>query len=114
MLSLINWSMSCAVVESPTQFICERALKRAILHRKNALFYRTRRGARVGDMYMSLIYTCELCQANAFDYLTALHRRADQVADDPDGWMPWNYRASLDAASGRLALLPSRSVTFSR
>ena len=39
--------------------ICERALKRAILHRKNALFYKTRRGARVGDMYMSLIYTSE-------------------------------------------------------
>jgi hypothetical protein len=27
--------------------ICERALKKAILHRKNALFYRTENGARV-------------------------------------------------------------------
>ena len=35
--------------------IRERALKKAILHRKNALFYKTQRGARVGDMYMSLI-----------------------------------------------------------
>jgi hypothetical protein len=77
--------------------ICERALKRAILHRKNALFYKTRRGARVGDMYMSLIYTCELCQASPFHYLTALHRHADRVADDPDSWLPWSYRPTLDA-----------------
>jgi transposase len=41
--------------------ICERALKKAILHRKNALFYKTVNGAHVGDVFMSLIYTCELC-----------------------------------------------------
>ncbi|MBL8818765.1 MAG: transposase [Planctomyces sp.] len=28
--------------------VCERTLKRAIMHRKNAMFYRTRTGARVG------------------------------------------------------------------
>ena len=33
--------------------LCERALKKAILHRKNALFYRTLSGARVGDIFMS-------------------------------------------------------------
>ena len=49
--------------------ICERALKKAILHRKNALFYKTCHGAHVGDVFMSLIYTCELCGANPFDYL---------------------------------------------
>jgi transposase len=37
--------------------VCERALKKAILHRKNALFYKTLNGARVGDLFMSLIYT---------------------------------------------------------
>jgi hypothetical protein len=40
--------------------ICERALKKAILHRKNSLFYKTLNGAHVGDLCMSLIYTCEL------------------------------------------------------
>jgi transposase len=35
--------------------IVERALKRAVLHRKNALFYRTLNGAQVGDLFMSLI-----------------------------------------------------------
>jgi hypothetical protein len=37
--------------------VAERALKKAILHRKNALFYKTKNGARVGDAFMSLIYT---------------------------------------------------------
>jgi transposase len=36
--------------------VCERALKKAILHRKNALFYKTKNGAHVGDLFMSLIY----------------------------------------------------------
>jgi transposase len=76
--------------------LCERALKKAILHRKNALFYRTRNGARVGDLFMSLIYTCQLNQANPFDYLTQLQRHADPLATSPERWMPWNYRDALD------------------
>ena len=75
--------------------VCERALKKAILHRKNALFYKTRNGARVGDLFMSLIYTCQLNQANPFDYLTELQRHADEVAACPELWMPWNYRDAL-------------------
>jgi len=77
--------------------ICERALKKAILHRKNALFFKTTNGARVGDIFMSLIYTCELCGANPFDYLTKLERHADELAASPGRWMPWNYRQTLDA-----------------
>ena len=75
--------------------VCERALKKVILHRKNAMFYLTDNGARVGDMYMSLIYTCQLCGANPFDYLTELQRHAPQVAAQPQNWMPWNYRDAL-------------------
>ncbi len=47
--------------------LVERALKKAILHRKNALFYKTQNGAAVGDLYMSLIHTCELNGVNPFD-----------------------------------------------
>jgi transposase len=75
--------------------VCERALKKAILHRKNALFYKTRNGAGVGDLFMSLIYTCQLNQANPFDYLTKLQRHAEAVAACPGSWMPWNYRDAL-------------------
>lgn len=77
--------------------LCEQALKKAILHRKNALFYKTDRGARVGDLYMSLIYTCELNKVNPFDYLTELERHADHVACHPERWMPWNYGKALAA-----------------
>jgi transposase len=75
--------------------VCERALKRAILHRKNALFYKTCRGAHVGDLFMSLIHTCQLCRANPFDYLTELERHAAELSANPERWMPWNYRETL-------------------
>jgi len=44
---------------------------------------------------MSLIYTCELCGVNPFDYLTDLEQHADELATDPGRWMPWNYRLAL-------------------
>jgi transposase len=75
--------------------VCERALKKAILHRKNALFYKTQNGARVGDLFMSLIYTCQLNEINPFEYLTELQRHAGRAAANPDLWMPWNYREAL-------------------
>jgi len=75
--------------------ICERALKKAIIHRKNSLFFKTQNGARIGDMYMSLIHTCDLNQANPLDYLTELLSHADEVAAHPERFMPWNYRQTL-------------------
>ena len=71
--------------------LCERALKRAVLHRKNALFYRTLHGSEVGDLFMSLIHTCELAGANAFDYLAQLQRHASELAVNASAWVPWNY-----------------------
>ena len=79
--------------------ITERALKKAILHRKNALFYKSENGARVGDVFMSLIHTAELNGVNPFDYLTELLRHARQVGENAEAWMPWTYRATL----GRIA-----------
>jgi hypothetical protein len=75
--------------------VCERALKKAILHRKNALFYKTQNGAHVGDLFMSLIYTCQLNEANPFDYLTELQNHTDQLAANPELWMPWTYQQTL-------------------
>jgi transposase len=78
--------------------IAERGLKKAILHRKNSLFYKTRNGARMGDLFMSLIHTCELCGANPFDYLTELQQHAVELKSKPSDWMPWNYRGTLQRA----------------
>lgn len=75
--------------------VVERALKKAILHRKNSLFYKTLHGAEVGDLYMSLIHTCELNGVNSFDYLTELQRHSSDLRRAPADWMPWNYRATL-------------------
>jgi hypothetical protein len=61
------------------------------------LFYRSRQGAYVGELYMSLIYTCELNGVNAFDYLNQLQLHAAEVTEDPERWMPWNFRQALVA-----------------
>src|SRR5271157_5188340 len=82
--------------------IVERALKKAILHRKNSLFYKTANGARVGDLFMSLIHTCELSGANPFDYLTQLQRHAGDLVRNPSAWMPWDYEATLESSGVRL------------
>jgi transposase len=75
--------------------ICERALKKAICHRKNSLFYKTLNGAHVGDAFMSLIHTAELNDVEPFDYLVALQRHHEEVAENPSEWMPWNYKETL-------------------
>jgi len=75
--------------------LVERALKKAILHRKNSLFYKTVKGAEVGDLFMSLIHTCELNGVTSFDYLTELLRHAEELKQNPSEWMPWNYHETL-------------------
>jgi transposase len=75
--------------------VCERALKRAIRHRKASLFYKTQNGAEVGDTFMSLIHTCELCGVNPFEYLQALLRHTQDVLAKPALWLPWNYHERL-------------------
>lgn len=83
--------------------LCERVLKKAIIHRKNSLFYKTQNGARVGDVYMTLIATCQLAGVNALEYLTEILRHKEEVASDPSRWMPWNFREALkprDSAPG--------------
>ncbi|MGH7593767.1 MAG: IS66 family transposase [Gemmatimonadales bacterium] len=75
--------------------VVERALKRAIVHRRNSLFYKTLNGAKAGDVFMSLIYTAELNGVNPFEYLTALLRHPLELAERPSEWMPWNFHSRL-------------------
>jgi hypothetical protein len=74
---------------------CEAVIKKAIMHRKNSLFYRSERGAQVGDAFMSLIHTAELNGVQPFDYLVKLLRHAEEVERDPSTWMPWNVHLAL-------------------
>lgn len=80
--------------------VCERGLKKAILHRKNAMFFKTANGAHVGDIFMSLIHTCELSGVDPFDYLTQLQRHAEDLSLNPKDWMPWNYRETMERIRG--------------
>ena len=70
---------------------CEQALKMAIMHRKNSLSYKTLNGARIGDLFMSLIHTCRLKRVNPFADLLALANHPEEVKARPSAWRPWNY-----------------------
>jgi hypothetical protein len=52
-------------------------------------------GAAVGDLFMSLIHTCELNSVSPFDYLAELLRHSEALKQKPSEWMPWNYRETL-------------------
>lgn len=78
--------------------VAEQGLKKAILHRKNSLSYKTLHGARIGDIHMSLIHTCELNRVNPFEYLMALQQHAAQVRKDPTQWLPWCYQQNIPVA----------------
>jgi hypothetical protein len=58
-------------------------------------FERQHNGAAAGDMFMSLIYTCELSGANPLDYLTALQDYSALAQTTPEALMPWNYRDTI-------------------
>jgi hypothetical protein len=75
--------------------ITERMLKMAIRLRKTSMFYRSERGAFVGDMYMTLICNAELHQVNPFDYLKELFKHIGPVAQNPADWLPWTYKETL-------------------
>jgi len=77
-------------------------------------FFKTDRGARVGDLYMSLVYTAQLAGVSPFDDLVALQRHTQAAAACPSDWMPWSYeqaRSRLEAAepSSAAAHSPDRS-----
>ena len=79
------------LIHIPTQL----RLGESLPNRKNSLFYKTLNGARVGDLFMSLIHSCELNHANPFDYLTELQRHSEELKQEPSQWMPWNYGDTL-------------------
>lgn len=73
----------------------ERQLKRAVLNRKNAYFFKNETGAKIADILMSVIETCALNEINPYNYLTAVQKNNDRVLEDPKAWLPWNYSHNL-------------------
>jgi len=75
--------------------IAERALKFIILNRKNSLFFKTEYGALVGDVILSLLKTCVDSKENPEQYFTAVINNKDAVKENPQNWLPWNFRETL-------------------
>ncbi len=46
---------------------------------------------------MTLIHTAELKNENPFEYLVALLDNESLIAQNPENWMPWNFRQTLAA-----------------
>lgn len=76
--------------------LCEQAIKVAIRHRRNSLFYKTFKGAEIGDCLMSVVHTAAKNNVNIFDYLNTLQRYQKAVQAGPDSRLPWRYQATLD------------------
>jgi hypothetical protein len=73
----------------------ERCLRKAVILRKNSLFFKTTHGAEIGDVLQSIIGTCNLNNINPFDYLTALMKNKKEVRKHPHLWLPWNYHLQI-------------------
>ena len=77
----------------------ERLMKRAVLNRKNGLFFKTEFGAYLGDILLSVIETCQLNKINPYHYLVEIQEHRDRVKEDPTLWLPWNYAEMLSRQS---------------
>ena len=75
----------------------EWALKRVVLHRKNALFFRTEQGSAVGDLLRSVLETCRANGIRAADYLVQVMKNTRAVRDHPAQWLPWTYAAQASS-----------------
>lgn len=71
--------------------ILEEKLRLPVLNRKNFLFFKTTMGALVGNIIMSVIKTCDTNKVNAFEYMVAICKNGDEVKNNPQNWLPWNY-----------------------
>jgi len=78
--------------------IAEQALKAPVMIRKNAYFYRTSYGARVGGIILSVLISCRLNQTNIWNYLVSVLKKSAGVKRNPGAFLPWNYQGEEVAA----------------
>jgi hypothetical protein len=77
----------------------ERVLRKAVILRKNSLFFKTENGANTGSVLLSVIETCYLNHINLFDYLMTIMNNKKQVRINPQLWLPWNYQLQKNKAA---------------
>lgn len=77
----------------------ERLIKRTVLNRKNAYFFRNETGAKIGDILMSVLETCILNNVNPQNFLIAVQKYSKDVHQNPKLWLPWVYETRLKELS---------------
>ena len=73
----------------------ERLIKKAVLNRKNACFFKNETGAKIADILMSVMETCVLNNVNPYNFLIAIQKHSEDVFKNPRLWLPWIYEARL-------------------
>lgn len=73
----------------------ERLIKRSVLNRKNAYFFRNETGAKIADILMSVMETCVLNDVNPQNFLIAIQQHREDVLKNPLLWLPWVYEKRL-------------------
>lgn len=79
-----------------TNNIAERMMKRSVLNRKNAYFFRNETGAKIADILMSTMETCILNKVNPYNFLIAVQQYQEDVRRNPKLWLPWVYDKRLN------------------
>ena len=98
---LARWDKLTLFLRRPgipiTNDLAEHLIKNpAVRHRKASLHYKTLDGALRGDIFMSLIATCELHKVNTLHYLTLIQEYRSDVIASPHLWLPWNYLSRFE------------------
>lgn len=84
----------------------ERLIKRAVLNRKNAYFFRNETGAKIADILMSVMETCILNRVNPYNFLIAIQKYQGDVSRNPELWLPWIYQVRLKELSQKEQTVP--------
>ncbi|MFK7827304.1 MAG: transposase, partial [Oligoflexales bacterium] len=75
----------------------EQALKLVVLGRKNFYFFKSKVGAAVADVIMSLVASVSKAGINLFEYLCNLQRYHKEVKAEPEKWLPWVYEKTIES-----------------
>jgi hypothetical protein len=92
----------------------ERALRRAVILRKNSLFFKTTRGSAIGDLFLSIIETCAINGINPFDYMVTLVKNKKDVRAHPELWLPWNFDKQKNGAGQSVTTAYANPQPFSQ
>lgn len=70
----------------------EQILKPPVMIRKNSYGYKTKKGAEVTAVLLSILHSCRLNGTNVWSYLVSVLRRSGEVNATPKQFLPWIYR----------------------